>query len=440
MTVEREDTYAAEIARNLRWNFFANAADLTSVNLAKAFVFHATVLTLYTSHLTDSSVLIGLVPAVLQVGFLLPQIFMARQAEAMERKKPFVVKISIFERVPYFVIAISIFLAPQLPNWVAYGILLLNIAVASGAGGLATPAWKAMLGKVIHPDRRGSLFAVGMSLGGFLGIGGSLLTRHILATYSFPLSYGLCFLFAFAGQALSWAFLTLNREPPRAQDVRSATPQEYLGELPTILRGNRDFLMYLISQTLIVLGTMGVTFYILYGKETLGIGGAFAGQLTMVALVSQSAGTPILGWVSDRLGHKRSAVLAALLGAAALVIMLFLRSTAWLYPVFICMNLCIAGLAISRHGITMEFCGADRLPTYTAISGTLIGIPTLLAPIVGGWFIELIGYRGMFIVALVLTITGVMLTVFGYADPRVRSLRTRGRQAGAAADVSNQAG
>lgn len=430
MTSEaRDDAYEAEIAANLRWNFFANAADLTAVNLAKAFVFHATILTLYTSYLTDSPVLIGLVPAVLQVGFLLPQIFMARQAEAMERKKPFVVRISIFERVPYLVIAVSIFLAPQLPTWVAYGILLLNIAVASGSGGLATPAWKAMLGKVIHPDRRGSLFAVGMSLGGLLGIGGSLLTRHILATYAFPVSYGLCFLFAFVGQALSWGFLTLNREPPRAQDVRSATPREYLRELPQILRGNRDFLFYLISQTLIVFGTMGVSFYILYGKEILGVGGAFAGQLTMVALVSQSAGTPILGWVSDRLGHKRSAVLAALLGAAALVIMLVLASPGWLYPVFICMNLCIAGLAISRNGITMEFCGADRLPTYTAISGTLIGIPTLLAPIAGGWFIALFGYRGMFVTALLLTAAGIVLTVFGYADPRIRSLRTRRRLA-----------
>ena len=59
----------------------------------KSFIFSSTILTLYASYLTDSAVLIGLVPAVQAVGYLLPQLLLARKAESLDRKKPFVVKI-----------------------------------------------------------------------------------------------------------------------------------------------------------------------------------------------------------------------------------------------------------------------------------------------------------------------------------------------------------
>ena len=98
------DTGSAEyedfIRRNYRWNFFANVADLTWVNLARSFIFSSTILTLYASYLTSSAVLIGLIPAVQQVGFLLPQLLTARYAETLSRKKPFVVKASVWERLP----------------------------------------------------------------------------------------------------------------------------------------------------------------------------------------------------------------------------------------------------------------------------------------------------------------------------------------------------
>ena len=104
--------------------------------------------------------LIGLIPAIQQVGYLLPQLLLARQAEGLSRKKPFVVKISVVERLPYLFIALGIFLWPGAPTWFAYLMLAVNIGLATGAAGVATPAWKAMLAKVIHPNRRGALFSL----------------------------------------------------------------------------------------------------------------------------------------------------------------------------------------------------------------------------------------------------------------------------------------
>jgi MFS family permease len=415
-----QESYESYRKRNFSWNFFANAGDLTAVNLARSFVFATTVLPLYTSYLTDSAVLIGLIPAILEVGFLLPQVFMAQKAEKLDIMKPFVVKVSIFERVPYLVISLFILFYPAAPNWAAYGILILGIATASGSGGLATPAWKTMLRKVIHPKRKAMVFAIGMGLGGFLGIGGAYLTRRILATVEYPISYGYCFGLAFIGQAVSWLFLTLNREHSKDMATVHQSTGDYFKALPGILRASPNFTRYLIGQTFLIFGVMVASFYIVFARFKLGVDDEYAATLTMAALISQSAGSPLLGWISDKIGHKFMSEACAVFGILSLLLIMVAPTPGWLIVVFILMNLSVAGQKLSRMSITMEFSPVERLPTYTALSGTLMGIPTFLAPIICGWIIEGAGYMTAFIVALVFSVIGFGISRFGVIDPSYR--------------------
>jgi len=417
------DDYEESIRRSYRWNFLANTGDLAWVNLARSFIFSSTVLTLYASYLTSSAALIGLIPAVQQVGFLLPQLLTARRAERLARKKPYVVKVSVWERVPYLFIALSIFFWPGAPPWFAYLMLAVNIAVASGSGGIASPAWKAMLGKVIHPQRRGLLFSLGYGIGGLMGVGGAAAARYILETFDYPRSFALCFLLSFVAQALSWVCLTFNREPEGGASDAPGGFLTYLRRLPAVLRDNPNFRRYLLGMLLILFGTMGINFYIIYGREVFGVSDGFAGNLTLVALVSQSVGTPALGWLSDRRGHKWLTELAALLGAASVLLMLFVAGKGWLYPVFVLMNLSLAGLAVSRMSITMEFSGLDRMPTFTAIAGTVFAFPVLLAPVIGGWILDAAGFRALFTCGLLLYLAGWALVRFRVRDPRVHRRR-----------------
>ena len=78
-----QSAYERYVEKHRRWNFFANVGDLSSVNLAQTFIFSTTILTLYASYLTSSAVLIGLIPAIQQVGYLLPQLFSANRAERL---------------------------------------------------------------------------------------------------------------------------------------------------------------------------------------------------------------------------------------------------------------------------------------------------------------------------------------------------------------------
>jgi MFS family permease len=415
-----DPAYDDFVEKNRKWNFFANAGDLSAVNLAHAFIYSTTILTLYASYLTSSAILIGFIPAIQQVGYLLPQLLSANRAERLSRKKPFVVKISIVERIPYFFVTLGIFLIPGAPAWLSYVILAFSIGIATGAAGIATPAWKAMLGKIIHPDRRGALFAFGLSVGGFFGIGGTLLARWFLNTYAYPVSFAYCFLLSFIFQMVSWVFLTLNREPEKKPDQDHVSHTDYFKKLPSIIRGNPNFAFYLLSMYLIVFGQMAVSFYIVYARHAFGVSDGFAANLTFVALVSQSISTPLLGAVGDRMGHKFLAELSCLFGMGALALMLFIPSVNWIYLVFLLLNLGMSGLKISRGAITMEFSTEGQMPTFVALSGTLLGIPTFIAPIVGGGVLDAFGYTPLFATALVFSIVGVLVLKYKVRDPRVR--------------------
>lgn len=70
--------YQERVEKDYRWNFFWMALD----NMMFFFIFMGlspyTVLPYYVQHFTDSSILIGMIPAIYILGNTLPQPFMAR--------------------------------------------------------------------------------------------------------------------------------------------------------------------------------------------------------------------------------------------------------------------------------------------------------------------------------------------------------------------------
>jgi len=401
-----ECEYNEYVRKNEKWNFIANLADLTFYNLAASFIFGSTVLSLYADHLTDSAVLIGLIPAIQQVAHYLPQLVLARQFERLPRKKPAIVKISVMERLPYLFVALVALLWPGAPAWLAYTVLALSLALAMGSGGLGAPAWQNMLAKVIRPERRGRLFGLAQTTGGLLGLGGAAITRRVLSTYAYPTSFGICFLLAFGAQVLSWVALSQNREPARDPKKAEISAKEYLRRLPDVLRTNHNFAWYLVARMLIILGTMGTSFYVIYAREAFGVSDAFAADLTMVALVSQMVFSALLGWFGDQRGHKKTTEICTLMGASAAVAALLATSPAWFYLVFLLMSASTAGLSVASLSMIMSFSEPDDLPTYVGLSNTLLGIPIFLAPILGGWLVDSAGFRDLFWVALLVSLLG----------------------------------
>jgi len=77
------------------------------------------VLPVFISTLTDSPILVGLIPALEDAGWFLPQLFLAKHLEGKNRRLPIVLKLGILDRIPFLLLAHGAFFVPKLDHQVA---------------------------------------------------------------------------------------------------------------------------------------------------------------------------------------------------------------------------------------------------------------------------------------------------------------------------------
>ena len=418
------DSLQRQVQAGFRWNFGVNLIDAAFYTLGLNLVSQATIMPLLVSELTPSRIAIGLIPATYSVGLLLPQLLMANHAESLARQKPFVLPLAfVGERVPYLLMGLVVWwLARPAPaaTLIAFFLLLATTAASNGA---VTPAWYSMIAKVIPVHRRGLWAGLGHSLGALLAIAGAGLAGHILASWPFPRNYGFCFFLAFLSVMISWVGLSLTREPASPVVKPRTSQRDYLRQLPAILRRDGNYVRFLIGRTVANLGTMAGGFFMVYGKES--IPGALeqVGTLTAILVGSQAVMNLLWGIIGDRKGHKVVLCIAALLMALAAAAARVAFSLSGLWVAFALLGMSISAAAVSSMNIIVEFCAPEDRPTYIGLTNTLLA-PGMLAPIVGGWLATWAGYRGLFTVAMILSLLGSALLALWVREPRHIRRRT----------------
>jgi MFS family permease len=404
---------------NLPWNFAVNIVDISFYSLALNIVSQTTILPLLVSQLTTSKLAIGLVPAIFSLGFLLPQLFTAGYTERLRRKLPVLMLwSSLTERGPYLLIGLAIFLFARSAPGLALAAIYVLLGISATTGGMLTPAWYDLIAKVIPVRVRGVWSGLGSGLGALMSLAGAAMAGWFLSDWTFPLNYALCFAAAFVFFMLSWLGLALNREP-ESTTVKSHTSfLEYARQLPGILRRDRNYQVYLLSQSISNLGGMAAGFYIVYGAEKFQLTGAAVGTLTGVLVGSQALLNLVWGLIGDRKGHKLVLVGAAFCMALSAGTALFAHSTTLLGVVFFLMGASAAGSSVSSLNIILEFCAPEDRPTYIGLTNTLLAPSRTAAPLLGGWLASGLGYPWLFSIALAASLAGSLLMAGWMREPR----------------------
>jgi hypothetical protein len=197
-----------EIKSHFRLNYIVNLLDGGFFGFALGFASLSTVIPLFVSTMTDSAILIGLVPAIHAMGWQLPQLFNARQVSQLKRFKPYVIVMTIQERVPFLGL---ILIAWQLPTiGLHWGLILTFIMLiwqGLGAGFAANP-WQNLIGKIFPSEYRGTFFGLQGAAANLLASVGAILAGFILQKVAFPDNFALCFLYA--SLCLVVSFFSLN--------------------------------------------------------------------------------------------------------------------------------------------------------------------------------------------------------------------------------------
>ncbi len=406
------------IQKNLRFNVFIGLADAAFFGFGWGFSSFGTIIPLFVSQMTDSAILIGLIPAIHAVGWQLPQLFTANQVARLRQYKPMVMLMTTHERLPFMGLALAAWL---LPAWGAKVILpltfLLLIWQGIGSGFTANP-WQSMIAKIIPAEARGFFFGAQAAVANVVISGAAVLAGYLLDLLDSPLDYVLCFGIASLGYWISMAILALTREPQDDEKIIPEKEMPLFKGMGDILRRDRNFAAFMLVRVLYQFATMGFAFYIVYGLRRFEMGPVTAGYLTATLTIAQTIANAGMGWLGDRIGHR----VMLIVGMASVAISSLLAwvgpSIYWLYPVFIFTALANVAYWTIGMAITVEFGSEVERPVYIGMSNTLVAPFTILAPILGGWIADSFGYQTTFLLSAIGGVVVTLMMILLVKDPR----------------------
>ncbi len=407
--------------RRYRWNYSVMGLDISLFVLALSFASSYGVLPLFVRHLSESNLAVGAIPS-LRAATLLTPIFVAGLTERLRRKQPFILGVTVFERVPYLVLAIATPLLalshPAALLWLFYAMLALTTLSA----GIAMPAWLDLIARMIPADWRGRFFGLSSALGGLLGVAGSAGAAFLLGRFDWMIGIALCFGIAFVFLVLSFICLAYAREPIEEIAITTQRKGTAWRQLPTVLRQDKNLRRYLAALLLITAASPTAAFYIVDAKGALGLSDGSAGLYATVLLAASTAGNLIWGYVGDHIGHKRVIVAGALCTGLAPLLALLVRDPQW-GPLGYGVVFLLAGLATSALSLTaltfiIDLAPDDQRPTYVGLANAAQAPCALAAPLLGAALADARGYPALFALTAALALAGAFLIARAVHDPR----------------------
>ncbi len=406
-----------EVRRNYRWNLSVSIGEVGLFFFGMSFIASTTILPLFITKLTSSTLAIGMVALLAQGGWYLPQLFTAHATERVPRMLPIMVNIGFFaERLPLWLLVIAASLAVRAPA-AALILTVVSYAWHTLGGGAIAPAWQQLVARCFPVDRRGFFMGFGSSVGTGFGVLGAAASVALLAALPFPRSFMAIFGIGALGVLFSFAFMTQMREPIPARLPPRQSSREYWSGILGILREGGNFGWHLAGRVTLGFGALGAGFVTLSAIRTWEITDATVGGYTGAMLVGEAAGMLIFGALADRRGHKLSLELAALSYAVAFALTAWSPGPGVYIPVFVLIGLGLGGQITSGIMLTLEFAPPGRQPTYAGLVNTTLGVVGVTAPLIGAWLAAR-DFSLLFLVGAGLNLLAFLLFLFRVRDPR----------------------
>jgi MFS family permease len=402
-----------------RWNFNFLVLEASFFYLGFGIMDTATVLPMFLRTLTPAPVVVGLIIALQQAGWLLPQLPTARYLHHRPRKKPLWLGSNLAGRLPLGLLAVLVWLLAGRQPQLLLGLLIGLFAWFFITDGVAAVPWQDMVSKCVPATSRGRCFSFMEVLGSLFALGAGEMVRRILSskTLLYPANYALLFAFFFAALMVSVGLQTLIKEPIKPAAETPLNTRELLGKIPGLLKDYPVYRRMIGLQLLMSLALMVYPFYVGYAQQKLAApawsGGVFVWGSTLGAIV----GSLTWGLLNDRVGSRRVirlvsgillltplwAIALAHLGLTSPVVFYVYASVFFLAKVGLC------GLWIGFTNFLLEAAREEDRPALVGITATLTA-PVILLPILGGQLLSIIPYEALLLFAAVGALLGGFLT------------------------------
>lgn len=406
---------------DVRFNTVVNILDGAFFGSALGFASFITIIPLFVRQLTDSAILIGLIPAIHVVGWQLPQLLTVGRVQRLSRYKPMVMATTIHERLPFFGLALLAWFLPGVGRTTAIVLVFLLLIWQGFGGGWAATVWQTMIGKIIPVTWRGGFFGAQSSAANLMASGAAVVAGQILERYESPFDFMLCFTLAGVGMSVSFVFLAATRERDHLPVQTPETRSDVWGDVRRILAVDSAFKRFLVIRIIFQLGTAAFSFYAVYAVGELGASAALVGWLTGVLIFGEMLANPIIGTLGDRRGHRLVLFLGALTAFVSCALAGWMTAIPVWFLIFATAGMAYAVGWTTSIALSLQFGNASEQAVYIGMSNTLVAPATLAAPFLAGWCIEAFSYPVMFRASALIFLLATALS-FGLmrarTDPR----------------------
>jgi MFS family permease len=409
---------AHDVDPNLRHNFIVNVLDGGFFGLGLGFASFVTIIPLFVSQMTDSAVLIGLIPAIQVVGWQLPQLLTVDRVARLSRYKPMVVWTTIHERIPFFGLAVVAWFLPGIDRSAALVLTFLLLIWQGFGGGFTATAWQSMIGKIMPSRRVGTFFGMQSAIANLFGSAGAIGAGIILAQVAAPGNYALCFLMTSIAMTVSLGFLGWTREQPTLPKIDADAPPSFWNRMGTILRRDANFRWFLVARMTSQLAIMAFAFYTVYAVRHHGMDVFTAGVMTALLSAAQTAANPVLGWIGDHRSYRAAMQIGVLAATGSALLAWLAPNIAWFYPAFALAGVANVAMWALPMAMTLEFSAGAERPAYIGLANTLVAPSTMIAPLIGGWLADAVSYPFMFLVSVIGGLVTWLVLFALLRDPR----------------------
>jgi MFS family permease len=407
---------AIEQNKNIPFNFLVNVIDGGFFGLALGFASFSTVIPLFVSTLTDSAILIGLIPAIHVVGWQLPQLFTAHRVSQQKRYKPMVMFFTVHERWPFLGLAAVAWFVPQIGPQLALVLTFLLLICQGLGGGLTATAWQSMIGKIIPAERWGLFFGFQSAAANLFASFGAVIAGMILVTNVSNIGFTKCFLLACVAFAISYLAISFTREEKKIPVSTKVEQKVFWKDTRAILNRDTNFRWFVVVRILAQLGTVGFAFYTVYVVRYYGVDEATAGILTGLLMIIQTLFNPIMGWLGDRWSHRGVMAVGMIAAAVSAMVAIWAPSVYWFYLVYAFAGIANVAVWTIAMAMTLEFGEEHEKPAYIGLANTLIAPTAFLIPLFAGWLADNAGYNATFIATSVGAIATIFVLTFFMRD------------------------
>jgi MFS family permease len=266
-----------------------------------------------------------------------------------------------------------------------------------------------------------------------------LIQRNILGN-----GYATTFLVAVVLTTLGLTALALLMVEPIPPTIRDrARIFDRIKDFPKLLSEDRDFMFFMISQTLATAGRVAAPFYILYAGHTIKLSGSNLGLISLAFLGADTATNMIWGLAGDRFGFRATfigslfvwvAATALLMGAPTMAAVhmpfsgggphggMMLGAIPLIFISFFGLGAAQSGFLMSSQTMVLEFGARDDMAMRLALTATSQGLMNTIGPLAGGAIAALLGYEVLFSVSIVFLTLALIVLLTVVKEPRFRGV------------------